>query len=277
MDDVTVDDEKKPFDALGQNDEDSQPDPDEHIMLESGHGRVWLVKVSIYTPICHVYSATNPSLQIPKFLMERWSKFDAEGVQLAKIRIYDVPPGAAPRIVVLVPPEDGSVGGGDEDIYELDMVNQDVHNQIVVAERAKAPSGPGRARTTIMTGKVKHECNLRPRMTGRYERRLMERGAAANERAMRVGLMDGARGGGKMLSSGISSAGGFADLTVSKESAAHLSTAEPQLAFSFFFHSAQRPSRQKANTSAWRACLATNCSMRFLRSSASASNGLSSF
>ena len=47
MDDPTAaDDEKKPFDALGaQNDDDLQPDPDEHIMLESGHGRVWLVKV----------------------------------------------------------------------------------------------------------------------------------------------------------------------------------------------------------------------------------------
>jgi hypothetical protein len=146
--------------------------------------------------------------------MERWSKFDAEGVQLAKIRIYDVPPGAAPRIIVLVPSDDG----GDDDVYELDMVNQDVHNQVVVAERAKAPTGTGRARTTIMTGKVKHECNLRPRMTGRYERRLAARGAAAkSEKAVRVGLMDGARagrGGGKMLSSGVSSAAGFADLTV---------------------------------------------------------------
>jgi len=45
MDD-TVEDEKKPFDALGaQNDEDSQPDLDEHLMLESGHSRAWLVKV----------------------------------------------------------------------------------------------------------------------------------------------------------------------------------------------------------------------------------------
>jgi len=196
MDDPAADDEKKPFDALGTQDDDLQPDPDEHIMLESGHGRVWLVK-------------------IPKFLMERWSKFDAEGVQLGKIRIYDVPPGAPPRIIVLVPSEEG----GDDDIYELDMVNQDVHNQVVVAERAKAPSGTGRARTTIMTGKVKHECNLRPRMTGRYERRLTERGAAANERTMRVGLMDGARagrGGGKMLSSGITSAAGFADLARTK-------------------------------------------------------------
>ena len=46
MDDLTTDDEKKPLDALvGQNDEDSQPDPDEYIMLESGQGRLWLVKV----------------------------------------------------------------------------------------------------------------------------------------------------------------------------------------------------------------------------------------
>ena len=58
MDDLAVDDEKKPFDALGgQNDEDSQPDPDEHIMLESGQGRVWLVKVrthaALYSPQLH--------------------------------------------------------------------------------------------------------------------------------------------------------------------------------------------------------------------------------
>lgn len=46
MDDFTVDDEKKPFDALGtQNDDDSQLDPNEHLMLESGCSAVWLVKV----------------------------------------------------------------------------------------------------------------------------------------------------------------------------------------------------------------------------------------
>ena len=219
MDDLTVEDEKKPFDELGaQNDEDSQPDPDEHLMLESGHGRVWLVKVCKNRTFDVFCVQQLPAPQIPKFLMERWSKFDAEGVRLAKIRIYK-PQSATPRIVVFVPPEDGNSSDADEDIYELDMVNQNVENQIVVAERAKAPSGTGRARTTIMTGQIKHECNLRPRMTGRYERRLMERGAAANERLMRVGLMDGARagrGGGKMLSSGITSAAGFADIAVSR-------------------------------------------------------------
>ena len=182
--------------------------------------------------------------------MERWSKFDTEGVRLAKIRIYK-PQSATPRIVVFVPPEDGSGSDGDEDIYELDMVNQNVENQIVVAERAKAPSGTGRARTTIMTGQIKHECNLRPRMTGRYERRLMERGAAANERSMRVGLMDGARagrGGGKMLSSGITSAAGFADIAVSR---AFLSAYLPFTSGPpFFFYSAQRTSLQRAKMNA---------------------------
>ena len=205
--------------------------------------------------------------------MERWSKFDAEGVQLAKIRIYDVPPGAAPRIIVLVPSDDG----GDDDIYELDMVNQDVHNQVVVAERAKAPSGGGRARTTIMTGKVKHECNLRPRMTGRYERRLAARGAAAkNEKAVRVGLMDGAkagRGGGKMLSSGISSAAGFADLTVRNP---RISPLDFDLTGGFFFRSARKSSRKKDSTRAWRVCRGINCSMRSLHSFASANSGRSS-
>ena len=39
--------EKKPFDAEVGHDEDSQPDPDEQLMLDQGNGRVWLVKVSV--------------------------------------------------------------------------------------------------------------------------------------------------------------------------------------------------------------------------------------
>ena len=64
---------------------------------------------------------------------------------------------------------------------------------------------------TLMTGKVKHERILRTRMTGRYERRLAACGAAAkNEKAVRVGLIDGAKaarasGGRKVLRSGMSS------------------------------------------------------------------------
>ena len=47
MDEFTVEDEKKPFEVEGQNDEDTQPDPDEELMLDKGNGRVWLVKVSL--------------------------------------------------------------------------------------------------------------------------------------------------------------------------------------------------------------------------------------
>ena len=47
MDDLTVEDDKKRFEPEGPHEEDSQPDPDEELMLDRGNGRVWLVKVSI--------------------------------------------------------------------------------------------------------------------------------------------------------------------------------------------------------------------------------------
>ena len=43
--DTVVDDDKKAFDAETAQDEDSQPDPEEHLMLDQGNGRIWLVKV----------------------------------------------------------------------------------------------------------------------------------------------------------------------------------------------------------------------------------------
>ena len=42
--DTALEDEKKDFDA--EQADESQPDPDEPLMMESGNGRVWLVKVS---------------------------------------------------------------------------------------------------------------------------------------------------------------------------------------------------------------------------------------
>ena len=43
--DVVVDDDKKSFEAETAQDDDSQPDPEEHLMLDQGNGRIWLVKV----------------------------------------------------------------------------------------------------------------------------------------------------------------------------------------------------------------------------------------
>ena len=39
--------DNKPFDAeLAQDGEETQPDPDEHMMTDSVSGRVWIVKAS---------------------------------------------------------------------------------------------------------------------------------------------------------------------------------------------------------------------------------------
>lgn len=57
--------ESKPFDAeLAQDGEDTQPEPDEHMITDSATGRVWIVKVSkrtclinprLLTSLCATY------------------------------------------------------------------------------------------------------------------------------------------------------------------------------------------------------------------------------
>ncbi|KAF5349725.1 hypothetical protein D9756_008950 [Leucocoprinus leucothites] len=242
--DGPVDDEKKPFDAEAGNDDDAQPDPDEHLMLDQGSGRVWLVKM-------------------PKFLLERWTAVSAEDVHLATIRVYTPPPdmpGAKPRFVLFLPPNkepngsqdsNGASGtpppqlpnrpgfnfttsyattGAEPDCYELDMVNEAVENQIVVAERPKDPSlsvhganAPynSRARTTILTGRIKHECNLRPSFSENYRKQMRERHLKYNTKQRQIRMIEDAgvgRGGINRLSSGvgIGSGGAFSDLVKTK-------------------------------------------------------------
>ena len=123
----------------------------------------------------------NDMPQIPKFLMERWSAIDAEGIHLATIRVYHgskSSSGKGPRIVLTLPPNpDNPSEEGDQ--YEMDMVNDTVQNQVVVAEREKEPGTGSRARTTILTGQVKHECSLRPMFTESYRQRLKARAREA--------------------------------------------------------------------------------------------------
>lgn len=42
-----TEDDKKPFDVELGHDDDSQPDPDETLMLDQGGGKCWLVKVGL--------------------------------------------------------------------------------------------------------------------------------------------------------------------------------------------------------------------------------------
>jgi len=217
--DESLEDEKKPFEAEGVAEEETLPDPDEQLMLHQGNGRVWLVKV-------------------PKHLMERWSAIDAEDVHLASIRVYSEAKnsvGKTPRIVLFLPPNPSdptsvndstrpSFGSNaayntnpsdiQPDVYELDMVNDNVENQIVIAERPKIPN-PGstephnpRARTTVHTGRVRHNCNLRPVMNATYMKQMKERTRKYNTPQRQIGRIEdagisGGRGGINMLSSGV--------------------------------------------------------------------------
>ncbi|KAG6331131.1 hypothetical protein ID866_7958 [Astraeus odoratus] len=237
MDDLNVEDEKKKFDVEGQHEEETQPDPDEELMLDRGNGRVWMVKV-------------------PKHLMARWAAIDKEDVHLATIRIYQnavSSSGRSPRIFLFLPPDPNDPtprapelpqfasdaayipvgeGGVHVDRYELDMVNDAVENQLVVAERPKDPAPPpagpaaantynSRARTTILTGRIKHECNLKPLFNDSYRRHMRERSRAYNTPKRQIRMIEeagvsGGRGGINRLSTGIST-GSFADMIKSKQ------------------------------------------------------------
>ena len=150
--------------------------------------------------------------------MEQWSSIDEEGVELATIRVYQKAysaTGRQPRITLQLPPGPGDAPG---DMYELDMVNDSVENQFVIAERAKEPGTSSRARTTIMTGRVKHECNLRPQLSDKYRQRLKQRVMAANQPRRTIKRIEdehpGDRGTINRLTSGVTNTGGFSDLVV---------------------------------------------------------------
>ncbi|KAJ7318110.1 transcription initiation factor IIF, beta subunit-domain-containing protein [Mycena albidolilacea] len=240
---MEVVDDKKPFD-VPNDDDDAQPDPDEILMLDQGHGKVWLVK-------------------IPKFLLERWTAINKEDVHLATVRVYpSSKPGGRTRMFLFLPPNtDPSKnqtpppqnpnrphfahttsyavdGGAEPDCYELDMVNDNVENQVVIAERPKDPSlsistsaaaaTPNtRARTTILTGRIKHDCNLRPALTASYRRQMRERHIKYNTPTRQIKRIEdsgiaGGRGAVNRLTSGVSvgADGAFSSLVKTKPKAA---------------------------------------------------------
>lgn len=111
------------------------------------------------------------------------------------------------------------------------MVNDSVENNIVVAERPKdasfglssnpsAPPNP-RARTTILTGRIKHDCFLRPAFSARYRKQMRERHRKYNTPVRQIQMIEqagiaGGRGGINRLSSGVGVGAGsaFSNLVV---------------------------------------------------------------
>lgn len=112
------------------------------------------------------------------------------------------------------------------------MVNDSVENQIVVAERPKDPSlsvsasaaaatTNTRARTTILTGRIKHDCTLRPTFSESYRRQMRERHLKYNTPARQIRMIEeagvpGGKGGVNRLTSGVGVGAGnaFGDLIV---------------------------------------------------------------
>jgi transcription initiation factor TFIIF subunit beta len=191
--------------------------------------------------------------------MERWSAVTSEDVHLATVRVYNPPPdkpNEKTRIILFLPPNRDPMNqngtpppqqanrpvfdtttsytatGPEPDCYELDMVNESVENQIVVAERPKDPSlsvsmsaaaaTPNtRARTTILTGRIKHECNLRPAFTANYRKQMKERHRKYNTpkrqiKRIETANLPGGMGAVNRLSSGVGLGAGnaFGDLIV---------------------------------------------------------------
>lgn len=193
---IVEEEDKKQFDSIqASQDAETEPDPDESLIIDSGNGRVWLVKV-------------------PRYLMERWLSVREDNVHLATIRVFHnakSATGKSPRILLALPADPNHPGQNefDGDVYELDMVQESVENQIVIAEREKEPPPvPGtRARTTVLTGRVKHECNLRPMFSDRYRQRLKMRTIAANTPRKQIMRIEdagvGGRGNINMLTSGV--------------------------------------------------------------------------
>ena len=207
--------------------------------------------------------------------MARWSSIDAEGVHLATIRVYHNAKnesGKSPRILLMLPPPPENPDEPGEE-FELDMVNESVENQFVIAEREKEPGTASRARTTILTGRVKHECSLRPSLNDKYRQLMKKRTAAANRPQRTIKRIEdehpGDRGTINRLTSGVTNTTGFADLIVS-------SLLSVSAACLIIYRRNPSKNRRRANSSAWPVCPATSSSICSLAYSANASIGLSS-
>jgi len=141
--------------------------------------------------------------------MERWLNVNQEDVHLATIRVFK----ASSRIKLYLPKNPANPEEPRE--YELDMVQESVDNQLVIAEKEKEPGS--RARTSILAGKVKHECNLRPVFTEKYRKRVRDRHREVNTRSRQIKMIEevtSGRGSVNMLSSGVANTSAFSDLVV---------------------------------------------------------------
>lgn len=155
-------------------------------------------------------------MKIPKHVMEQWKTVTQPDIELATVRVYDKDPRSGKQRIVLIMPSTPEAPAEPGEEFELDMVQESVENQLLIASSEKTPGS--RARQTMLTGKVKHEINMRPLFNENYRKRMRARHKAANTPVRQIRLIDEVipgRGGVNMLTSGIAAASGFSSLIVS--------------------------------------------------------------
>lgn len=217
--------------------------------------------------------------------MERWLSVREDNVHLATIRVYHTAKsasGKSPRILLTLPsdPNHPATGEFAGDVYEMDMVQESVENQVVIAEREKEPPPvPGtRARTTVLTGRVKHECNLRPMFSDRYRQRLKMRTIAANTPRRQIMHIEdagvGGRGNINMLTSGVANT---TPLSLGVCRSPFLCIPLTANVYCFWCISGDQSQERASSSSAWRGCRATSCSTSFSGTSRSANGGRSRY
>ncbi|KAF9094795.1 hypothetical protein BGX29_002842 [Mortierella sp. GBA35] len=132
-------------------------------------------------------------VKIPKFLADRWSTVNEEGINLGKVRIFNQTnpndPNAAPFQLIL--PNDDRTQSLPK-TYRLNMNPNAVNNTFVFTEptgpHPKPPHAPGypTGKATSILATIKHECAVTPNTESAEYREIMrERTAEANKKGGR--------------------------------------------------------------------------------------------
>ncbi|KAF9122836.1 hypothetical protein BG015_005457 [Linnemannia schmuckeri] len=163
-------------------------------------------------------------VKIPKFLADRWSNINEEGVNLGKVRIFNQTnpndPNAAPFQLIL--PDDDHTQSLPK-TYRLNMNPNTVNNTFVFTEptgpHPKPPHAPGypTGKATSILATIKHECAVTPNPGSPEYREIMrERTLEANKKGGRhvqiIGdnnRVDTAGGRGGMFLPGMGVRNGF--------------------------------------------------------------------
>lgn len=155
--------------------------------------------------------------------MERWLAVEPEGELLGTLRCWEeIDPRTQKQAMSIFVPSEQDPSVMEE--FRLDMVQEMVRNQFVIAETDKDSDNPANRASkcvlvsrmvlkyffflelTQFSGRVKHEVNVRPKYNADYSDRMRARVAAASEPARQIKMiedsMGGARGNINMLSSG---------------------------------------------------------------------------